>query len=747
MADTNQETQQDKRPGTGILRKLRGWAGGTIWTVVPLLAGLYLASGLYNSRVADRLQNIVFDQYQRWNPRPWNPEGPVRVILIDDESIARNGQWPWPRKTFAKLVENLTRAGAAVVAFDVIFAEQDRLANSAILKHLPKLPETKALERALQQKGLLQDDALPKTIAKSRVVLGYVLTPNGKSETVKAKWGLASAGDDPKPFLPYYPRAILPLAPLTKAALGLGSFNMATDQDLLIRRVPLFFHFGDRKAGTIVPSLSAESLRVAQGASTYVIRSSNASGASGFGEKTGLITARIGAFDIPTGSDGTVRVHFSGSQKARHIPAWKVLDGTFDPKDIADRIILVGSGASALADFRATPLEQSVPGVDAHAELIEQVAAGVKLTRPDYAKGMELWAMVLGALLLAFLIAKTKALTAGLFTLFLTTCAAVGSWLAFRYGGYLFDPLLPGVTWLATGAVGLVGAYRKTEQEKQFVRTAFSRYLSPAVVERIADDPAQLSLGGETRDVTILFSDVRNFTARAEQLDAEGVVKFLNALHTPFTDKVLAEQGTIDKYIGDGLMAFWNAPLDIPGHANHACAAALAMLAAVPEIDKALESHALERNQPHMPLRIGIGINTGDVFVGNMGSDQRFDYSIVGDPVNVAARLEAATKEFVVPIIVAGTTQHAATEYVFVDLGSAGLKGKTAETSVFALHSHKDEAEDWFQEFQSLHQAVIESVSAGHSVLGKALSAVRAHPGADRYKQFYERLERINASA
>lgn len=741
----DKERQAGTPRQTGIWRRLRMWLGGAVWALSPLAVGLYVASGLLNTNVTDRLRNIVFDQYQRWSPRPWNPNLPVRVILIDDESIARHGQWPWPHDKTAELINRLAGAGAAVIGFDIVFADRDRLAHSAILERLPALPERKALERAMTDRGLLKSDALEAAVKKAPVVMGYVLARDGSAEKTPVKWGIAKAGDDPLQFLPWYPRAILPLPELAKAATGLGSFNMAGDQDLLVRRVPLFFHLGAKDGGMIVPSLSAEALRVAQRASTYVLKSSNASGETAFGEHTGVVAARIGAFEIATGGDGTVRVHFSGSQPRRHIPAWKVFDGSVDPAEIAGRIILVGSGASALADFRSTPLEQSVSGVDAHAELIEQVVSGIKLIRPDFARGLEFVILCFGALLLVVLIATTRALTAGLFTLFLLVAICAGSWFAFVHLGYLIDPLVPGVTWIATAAVGMVGAYRKTEREKQFVRQAFSRYLSPDLVEQIANDPAQLSLGGETRDVTILFSDARDFTPRSEQLDAAGVVRFLNALHTPFTDAVLRHRGTIDKYIGDGLMAFWNAPLLVEGHANHACAAALEMLATVPDIDALLAEDATARGAPHMPLRIGIGINTGEVFVGNMGSDQRFDYSIVGDPVNVAARLESATKEFAVPILVSESVRQEATDFLFVELGAAGLKGKTTDTSVFALHGPVSKKEPGFDAFLALHHAVLEAAAGTADHLAATLSAARAHPQSAPYRRFYDRLERMTA--
>lgn len=726
-----------------LARRTFDWIRRAFWGLLPLFIGLYIASGLDNSGVVDRLRNTVFDQYQRWHPRTYNPQTPVRVVIVDNESLERFGQWPWPHDTISTLISKLSAAGAASIGFDVVFADRDRLANTAMLDRLPPLPERDALKKAMLEKGQMDEGALRRSIAGAPVVLGYVLATTGSSTSVPVKWGMAVNGDDPKPFLTPYPKAVLPLPHLLETAAGLGSFNMAPDQDLLVRRIPLFVRIGTGDSATILPTLTAEALRVAQRASTYLIKSSNASGAIAFGEKTGVVSVRIGNVIIPTGGDSSVRVHFSGSRKERHIAAWQVLDGSFDRRHVEGRIILVGVSASALADFRATPLEQSVPGVDAHAEMLEQVLDGVQLVRPDYAPGLEFLLLLLGSILLVAMIQKTRALAASLTTLFLVGAAAIGSWLAFRHSGFLFDPLIPGATWLATASIGLVSAYRRTEREKQFVRNAFSRYLSPAVVERIAADPRQLSLGGETRNVSILFSDVRDFTTRSEQLDAEGVVRFLNALHTPFTAAILAERGTIDKYIGDGLMAFWNAPLPVPDHANRACAAALAILARLPAVDAVMAVEAGKRGVAHVPVRIGLGINTGDVFVGNMGSEQRFDYSIVGDPVNVAARLESATKDFAFSVVVSQSTRDAASDFVFVELGAAGLKGKTSETSIFALHGSKKDIGAGFATFLALHHDVIVAAAGQRDVLAAAIAKAREHPDSPCYHAFYDRLLRI----
>ena len=288
-------------------------------------------------------------------------------------------------------------------------------------------------------------------------------------------------------------------------------------------------------------------------------------------------------------------------------------------------VLIVGSGAAGLSDLRSTPIDSAVPGVEVHAELIEHALTGSRLARPDWMLGAEAIALLIGGLAVAFLARRLPPTLAALAAFLLLFVCVLGSWYLFRYEDLLFDPVIPGASWIATYLGVTFVVYRQSEQEKRFVRGAFQRYLSPSVIEQLAADPSRLKLGGDTREVSILFSDARDFTTRAETLDAEGVVRFLNALHTPLTGAVLAERGTIDKYIGDGLMAFWNAPLIVTDHADRACAAALAMQAAIPDIDAALRAQAEAEGRSHVPLAVGIGLNAGPVFVGNMGSDQRFD--------------------------------------------------------------------------------------------------------------------------
>ena len=701
----------------------------------PIAIGVTLA--LSGGPVVEQLRNLVFDNYQWFDPRPWRSDLPVRVIDVDDDSLAKLGQWPWPRDRLAEMTKKLDALGALAIAYDITFSEPDRASAENLAKQLPQTPERDALLAKLPS----TDEAFAAAVAAGQSVLAFFLTRSSGVETFQPKTGFAQAGDDARIFAPLFPRAVLPLPKLLGGAPGLGAINFLPDRDLVVRKVPLVFALGSsRDKAILVPSLDAELLRVAQGASTIITKASNASGEAGYGAQTGIVAVKIGDLEIPTEWDGGVRIRYSGFQQGRRIPAWRLLADQVPVADIAGRIILIGASATALSDLRSTPLEGAVPGDEIHAELLEHVLSGQHLARPDYAPGLEALAIVIGGLIVGIAARRLSPLAAALIALIFVAGTGGASFYAFHRLDLLFDPLIPAATWLATYGLTTIALYRHTERERKTVRTAFSRYLAPAIVERLAQDPSHLKLGGELRSVTILFADVRDFTRRSEGLTAEAVVHFLNGLMTPLTAAILAEGGTIDKYMGDGLMAFWNAPLDVPDHANRACRAALAMLAAIPEVDAAERQAAEAEGRQHIPVRIGIGLNTGDVFVGNMGSSMRFDYSIVGDPVNVASRLESATKEFGVSVIVSGVTARAATDFAFVDHGDIPLKGKSASTRIFALHGPREEAGDAFPAFAKLHGDAMAAANSGNPGAIGLVEKARCHPFGAPYEVLYTRL-------
>jgi adenylate cyclase len=718
----------------------RAGLGAALW-LAPVMLGLIIC--LANPHILENLRNLIFDNYQRISPREWTPDLPVRVIDIDDASLEKLGQWPWPRSRLAALSDKLNTLGASAIVFDVLFAERDRLTPENMLSQLPEIPERDALRDALIAKGLIKTDSLAETLAKVPSVLAFVLTSEGTPHEIPLKTGFATLGDDPIPFLIRFNSAILPLPRLAESANGLGGINWLPDRDLIVRKAPLLFALDETK-GTpeLVPSLDAEALRVAQGADTIIVKSSNASGAQAYGASTGIISVKIGEAQIATESDGMVRVRFAGTQPGRHIPAWRVLADEVTPDDVNGKITLIGSSASALADLRSTPLEAAVPGIDIHAELIEHIVTGAHLARPDYAPGLEAFLLVLGGLMATLLARFANPIAAALFTVFVIAAFAAASFIAFLRFDLLFDPIMPAATSLASYTTMTVAVYRRSERQRRFVRQAFARYLAPALVERLAEDPSRLQLGGEAREVTVLFSDIREFTARAEALSAQEVVQFLNSVHTPLTDIVLNENGTLDKYIGDGLMAFWNAPTDVPHHAEHACRAALAMRDAVALLDAKAAAETIAAGNAHQPIEIGIGISSGEVFVGNIGSQHRFDYSIVGDTVNITARLEQSTKALGVSIIVSETTVKAAPNFLFVGLGDIDLKGKSHALRVFALHGRASEDSADFKSFLALHDAVLAAVARKDAKSHDIIATARAHPESAPYTKFYAGLLR-----
>jgi adenylate cyclase len=727
----------EKGTKDGLMRIWRAVLSLALW-VAPIAIGLAIC--LANPPVAENLRNLIFDQYQRIEPREWSPDLPVRVIDIDDASLEKIGQWPWPRKRLGDLAEKLHALGAVAIVFDVLFSEEDRLTPENMLAQLPDVPERTALSQALAAKGLIEADDLPETLAKVPSVLAFVLTVAGAPRDIPLKTGFATAGDDPILFLTSFHSAILPLPRLVEKAAGLGAINWVPDRDLIVRKAPLLFSVnGLTSSSTLVPSLDAEAMRVAQGASTIIVKSSNASGAQAYGASSGIVSVKIGSAEIDTESDGMVRVRFAGTQSRRHISAWRILNDEVSADDIDGKIMLIGSSAAALADLRSTPLEAAVPGIDIHAELIEHIVTGAHLARPDYAPGLEAVLLVFSGLIAALLARFTNPIAAALFTFFVIACLAAASFLAFLKADLLFDPLIPSATSLAAYTTMTVAVYRRSERQRRFVRQAFGRYLAPALVERLAKDPSHLQLGGETREVSVLFSDIRDFTGRAETLSAQEVVQFLNSVHTPLTDIVLKENGTLDKYIGDGLMAFWNAPTDVPQHAEHACLAALAMHEAIEMLDAKAAAEAIATDSRHRPIEIGIGISAGEVFVGNIGSQHRFDYSIVGDTVNVAARLEAATKTLGIPILVSEEVVLSAPGFLFVALGEIDLKGKSQALSVFALHGPASKKSGDFRSFLMLHENVLACIERHDPKTCDAIAAVRAHSESAPYAKFYAR--------
>jgi adenylate cyclase len=650
------------------------------------------------------LRLIAFDHFERLDPPKYDPSLPIRIVDIDDASLAKIGQWPWPRTTVRDLLAELAAKGAAVVAFDVLFAEPDRTSLESIVKQLPA-SEAAAVTAAMAGRPS-NDQQFAEELKHTPAVLSVVLG-QGPTTTLEPKAGFAFGGDDPRPFLQAFDAATQNLPQFEDAAHGIGAFNWVADRDQIVRRVALMFRLKD----SFVPSLAAEALRVAQGASTYLLKASNASGETAFGQSTGLNHIRIGDIAVPTDGAGGVLLKFRHYNKAEYIPAWKVLAGEVSQEDIEGRIILVGTSAPGLLDLRATPIDAAVPGIDIHAQVLEHLLTGSFLERPDYAVALEGFVILALGIMLAVVLPRVSAKASGAIGLLTIALVLLGGWAAFRYGNIFLDPSYPALFLGVLAAAITLYTYNTAEAQRAHIRSAFGQYLAPALVEQLAHSPEKLVLGGAERDLTILFSDVRGFTAISESYkdDPQGLTSLMNRLLTPLTNTVIDHEGTIDKYIGDAVMAFWNAPLDVPHHELSACAAALSMLERVEVLNRERQEEAASSRHRFLPFRIGIGLNTGRCVVGNLGSDLRFNYSVLGDPVNVASRLEGQTKYYGVPIIIGSKTGEKAKEkFAILELDLIAVKGKTEPETIYALLGDADVAGDArFQELRKLYSTML----------------------------------------
>jgi len=685
------------------------------------------------------LRQLTFDWYQRLDPVSYDPEVPVRIVDIDEASLAKIGQWPWPRSVVSDLLAKLADKGAAVVGFDVLFVEPDRSSIEEVAKRLPAAQASSLLKMTAGEKS--NDQIFADVLEASPSVLGMRLTNEGSSPP-QPKAGFAIAGDDPRPFVPAFSGASANLGVLDAAAHGIGSVNWLPDRDQIVRRVPLLYRVGDK----YVPSFAAEVLRVAQGASTYVVKAANASGETAFGRNTGINHIKIGNVEVPTNADGRINIMFRHINPAAYIPAWKVLSGEVSSDDIAGRIILIGTSAPGLLDLRATPLDSAAPGIDIHAQVLEHILTGRSLVRPDYALGLELSVIIMLGLLLALMLPRVTPSWAAIATLLIMGALVCAGWLAFHFWGLLIDTTYPA---LASGGIAAsitTYLYRGVERQRRQIRSAFRHYLSPALVEQLAQSPEKLVLGGEEREMTIMFSDVRGFTTISETYkhDPQGLTRLMNRLLTPLTNAILVRKGTIDKYMGDAIMAFWNAPLDDEEHEVHACEAAVDMLGEIDGLNKQRELEAREGGHPYIPLKVGIGLNTGGCVVGNMGSDLRFDYSVLGDSVNLASRLEGQTKDYGFPIIAGSKTAMAVKDkFAVLELDFIMVKGKKEPEAIYAISGRMDTIHS--EGFQRLRDLTVEMLACYRSRdWENALAAIdrgRKTDGARALEQLYNLYE------
>jgi adenylate cyclase len=615
----------------------------------------------------------TFDLFQVLHPRVQQGY-PVAIVDIDEASLKAIGQWPWPRTVLADLVTKLMQQGAIVIGFDVIFAEPDRMSPAVAAQTFRGLDdETRARLDSLPSNDAVFADA----ISKARVVVGQVsaAAPQPRTpEEMTLQTGVAYIGPDPAPFLVTFPGLLRNILPIEQAAAGRGSFSISPERDGIVRRVPMIM----AAQGGLVPSLSTEMLRVATRASAVLMHV----------DQAGVQSISVQRNVVPTDEHGQIWIHFNKRDPARYVSAKDVLQGTLSRDRLRQKLVLIGTSATGLLDIKTTPVQADMPGVEVHAQILESIVTQAQLSPIPDALGVE----VITAVLLGIAIIIAAPLLSPIIVVALGAVLIAGligaSWFFFVERSQLLDftyPLLS--SWLIYLVLTFVNYFREEKQRHQ-IRTAFGYYLSPHMVEQLAKSPDKLVLGGEERRMTILFSDVRGFTTISEHYkdDPQGLTHLMNRFLTPLTDAIIERKGTIDKYIGDAIMAFWNAPIDDDEQETNACDAALAMQERAAALNTELKQEAEANGSLYMPLRIGIGLNTGPCVVGNMGSEFKFNYSVLGDTVNVASRLEARTKDYRLPLVIGSrTADKAQAKFTTMEIDLIKVKGKRDPEAVFTV--------------------------------------------------------------
>ena len=618
------------------------------------------------------LRLAQFDQFQRWHLRPYTPVA-VRVVDIDEAALKAYGQWPWPRSRVAELVERLHASGAATIAFDVLLVEPDGTAPAAMAQRW-QAPQLASVLSQLPDPDL----ALANSMARRPVVLGSnllrVATPVGSPDAPQMPYRVISTGAGKAiDWLARFDGAVWPLPVLLASASGVGALNTAPDNDGVLRRVPLLL----RQGAQTVPSLSAEALRVAQGASNYAVRS----------QVDGVQDVRIGSVTVPTNAQGEMWLHYTADQPERFISAQKVLNGTAAVQQLQGHIVLVGSSAAGLMDLRTNPMGNAMPGVLAHALALEQMVSGYSLQRPAWAPALEALVLTLGTLVVGSVALAAPARWAALVMAVALASVGAGSWLAFIKGQLLLDAVNPALAMAL--AFGLASGYHLwvTERQQRWLRTAFSRYVSPNRVAHLVAHPEQLHLGGQRQVCSFVFTDLVGFTPMMESRDPAQVVSLLNDYLEAMLVIVFKYEGTLDRFVGDAMVVLFSAPVEQLDHRQRALDCAL-------EMDAFATAYAVRMQATGLAWGLTrIGVHTGEVIVGNFGGKALFDYRALGDPINTAARLETVNKHLGTRVCVSQAILDGCVGFDVRAVGRLLLKGKSQPLQVFTPNAALEAAE------------------------------------------------------
>lgn len=678
------------------IRSIPVWAGFFIVAIVLALHVMSLAENDPNARrIAKPLAEIdtlIYDwRFQLLTPERPPTQIPIVIIDIDQSSISQEGRWPWGRDKIANLITSLQNQGAKLIGFDVVFSEPERNPVDALLTSSSLSDGVRA--ELLNQKGIFDYDMQLADVVTTKTVLGYFFHNDGVQTGKLPTPFLQLEKDNAKvmrtvPMLDYTGN----MDALTDKSVAAGFVTTLPDFDGVIRRSPLILQHNN----ALYTSLAVEMAKVYLNASYIRMQTTKCRATL-----TCVESLQIGDHVIRTEESGSALVPYKGGRGSYpYVSATSVLQGTA-PKGVLDgAIVIVGTSALGLADLRSMPLQAQYPGVEVHANLLDAILQSSSTKsyfpyRPDWEPGATFFILLVSGLIFALLLPRMEPVYMILVTVAWFVVLILGNFALWRSAE--FDLPLAAILVMAIliAIFNIVYGFLRANHQKREIKTMFGQYVPAAHVDRMLASPEAVSLEGESREMSVLFSDVRDFTALSERLSAQELKTFLNRYFTPITEVIFENGGTIDKYVGDMVMAFWNAPLLEENHAAYAIAAALAMQKKADALSEDFVADGLP------PVHIGVGINTGFMNVGDMGSEFRRAYTVIGDSVNLASRLEGLTKFYGVKVLVGESTYRAAPDYLYRLVDKILVKGKNEPVIVYepicllseASESRKERAE------------------------------------------------------
>ncbi len=631
--------------------------------LVLIVALVLLCVRSADSKYVKILRYKVWDAYQTILPRQ-DVSNMVAVVNITEEDIKKYGQWPWPRHIVAMLIAKIADNGSAVINMNILFSEPDRMGGTEYLKSMP-MPNN---VREQLSKTLVDTDAVLGIIVKETNVILMQSIKNTTDKNYPSTIQIIEKGVV-KPWLWNYPGIVSPIGKVSAGAAGVGVNVTAPEPDGVVRKVPMLIVIDDKK---IYPSMILENIRVVNKSKRIKVI------AGPYGIEEILVKKKAG---VPVNYNAEMYIHYADPEQYVYVSAGEILGDKVNENKIKNRIIVIGLDAAGLSYLKDTPF-QLMTDQQITAQALDTLLTGSYLLRPAGMDQKEIWMMGLLGLLLILILPKTGILWS-VPLLFLSTGSVIAaSWFGYATRGWLIDASFPviflSIVWSHSVYNNFVTQFRLRQQ----IKKQFEHYLDPRMVKKLQKDPTLLKLGGETRTMTFMFSDIRGFTPISEKYKSnpEGLTKLINRFLTRMTNIIIKNGGTVDKFMGDCIMAFWNAPLETKDHQMLAVMTASQMQTELAKLNEELSAEGLPN------INIGIGINTGEALVGNMGSDQRFDYSVIGDPVNLASRLQSSSKTLGKTLIISENTMESIEDiFPFEYIDSITVKGKTEPIKVYTV--------------------------------------------------------------